>query len=239
MRDDLKGLEITKGELRTLTNLPVKYELPIISNYLQKLARQFIKKVQGPEGITAVFIGLSTVVLPCLIFDVVIRIFASWIPIPSWILFILFCILGFHVSKYSLYLIWKQRKKIVLENMTASLEVLLNDVDRYHAVIKSIDINDKIEAAGNPEVAIKERHRVIEALKLTKSDLVRALKTERILRENQQFIIHNTDLFADNLANLTAMQVTETATEHGRFLNEALQIALDVQDEMKRLQSQG
>jgi hypothetical protein len=30
--------------------------------------------------------------------------------------------------------------------------------------------------------------------------------------------------------------VTEQASEHGRFLNEALQIALDVQHEMRRLQ---
>ena len=35
------------------------------------------------------------------------------------------------------------------------------------------------------------------------------------------------------------MQVTEQATEHGRLLNQALEIALDVQYEMKRLQSQG
>jgi hypothetical protein len=31
--------------------------------------------------------------------------------------------------------------------------------------------------------------------------------------------------------------VSEEATEHGRILNEALQISLDVQEEMKRLQS--
>jgi len=87
-------------------------------------------------------------------------------------------------------------------------------------------------------VIIKERERVIEALKLTKADLVRALKTEKILRENKSFILSNTELFVNNLATLTAMQVTEQATEHGRLLNEALQIALDVQHEMKKLQSQ-
>ncbi|MEH2268850.1 MAG: hypothetical protein V7K68_10505, partial [Nostoc sp.] len=84
----------------------------------------------------------------------------------------------------------------------------------------------------------KEREGVIEALQLTKTDLVRALKTERILRENKSFILGNTELFVNNLATLTAMQVTEQATEHGRLLNEALQIALDVQHEMKRLQTQ-
>lgn len=138
-----------------------------------------------------------------------------------------------------LYLIWKKRSKIVKLNMTNSLQILLNDVERYNTVIRAIHINDQIEEAGNPEVLIKERESVLAALNLTKADLVRALKTERILRENKSFILSNTELFVNNLATLTAMQVNEQATEHGRLLNEALQIALDVQHEMKRLQTQG
>jgi uncharacterized protein YhbP (UPF0306 family) len=58
------------------------------------------------------------------------------------------------------------------------------------------------------------------------------------LRENKSFIITNSDLFTNNLATLASMQVTEEATEHGKLLNEALQISLDVQQEMKKLQSQ-
>jgi hypothetical protein len=122
--------------------------------------------------------------------------------------------------------------------MTTSLHNLLNDVDRYNAIIKAIDINDQIEAAGNPQVAIEHRHKVIEALNITKLDLERALKTERILRENKSFMLTNSDLFAYNLATLTSMQVSEEATEHGRLLNEALQVAFDVQNEMGRLQNQ-
>jgi hypothetical protein len=57
------------------------------------------------------------------------------------------------------------------------------------------------------------------------------------LRENKHFIITNSNLFTNNLATLASMQVSEEATEHGRILNEALQISLDVQEEMKRLQS--
>ncbi|MEO1432164.1 MAG: hypothetical protein AAFV71_24490, partial [Cyanobacteria bacterium J06633_8] len=89
----------------------------------------------------------------------------------------------------------------------------------------------------NTEVRIKERNRVIEALKYTRADLVRALKTERILRDNKKFIVNNSELLANNLATLTQMQVSEQASEHGRLLNEALEIAIDVQQEMKRLQS--
>lgn len=238
MRYDLQGLEINQKELQYLTNLPVNDELLIIIKPLLKLGKLYINKIKGSEGATVVFIGFSTFVFSYLLFDIIIKIFVTWITIPSWLLLIILVFWVSGLTQTVLYLIWKSRSKLVKLKMTNSLQILLNDVDRYNTVIRAIDINDQIEEAGNPEVIIKERERVIEALKLTKADLVRALKTEKILRENKSFILSNTELFVNNLATLTAMQVTEQATEHGRLLNEALQIALDVQHEMKKLQSQ-
>ncbi|WP_201253379.1 hypothetical protein [Nodularia spumigena] len=239
VRDDLHGLDISLKELRKLTNLPVKDELIIITNPLKKVGKMIVAKVKGSEGATVVFLSCSIFVFSYLLFDIIIKVFARWMTIPSWLLLIILGFWGAGVTQIILYLLWWKKLKIIKQNMTNSLEILLNDVDRYNAVIKAIDINDQIEAAGNPGVVIQERERVIEALKLTRNDLIRALKTERILRENKHFILKNTELFANNLATLTAMQVTEEATEHGRLLNEALQIALDVQIEMKRLQTQG
>jgi hypothetical protein len=141
------------------------------------------------------------------------------------------------IAQTGLYFIWKRKNKILHQNVTSSLRILLNDVERYNSVIKAIDINDQIEDVGNLGVGIQERETVLAGLKLTRDDLVRAIKTERILRENKSFIITNADLFTNNLATLASMQVNEEATEHGRLLNEALQISLDVQHEMKRLQN--
>ncbi len=238
MRDDLQGLEISQDDLQKLTNLPVKEELLIITNPLKILGKIYIEKLKSSEGATVVFIGFSTFVFVYILFDIIIKVFVRWITIPSWILLIILGLWIGGMTQSILFLIWKTRSRIVNNNMTNSLRILLNEVNRYNTVIKVIDINDQIEEAGNPEVVIKEREDVVEALQLTKADLVRALKTERILRENKSFILSNTELFVNNLAALTAMQVTEQATEHGRLLNEALQIALDVQHEMKRLQTQ-
>ncbi|MEH2068212.1 MAG: hypothetical protein V7K47_08610 [Nostoc sp.] len=238
MRDDLQDLEISQNELQKLTSLPVNEKLLIITNIFLKFGKIYIQKIKGSEGATVIFIGFSTFIFSYILLDLVLKIFVSWLTIPSWIFLI---ILGFWfggMTQTILYMLWKSRNKFVKLNMTNSLKILLNDVNRYNAVIRAIDINDQIEEAGNPEVVIKERESVVAALKLTKADLVRALKTERILRENKNFILSNTELFANNLATLAAMQVHEQATEHGRLLNEALQIALDVQHEMKKLQSQ-
>ncbi|MBD2530385.1 hypothetical protein H6G97_12695 [Nostoc flagelliforme FACHB-838] len=238
MRNDLQGLEISHDELQKLTNLPVNEELLIITNPLNRLAKTYIQKLKSSEGATVVFMGLSTFVFVYIFFEITIKFFMTWITIPSWILLILLSLWVGGLTQTILYFIWKSRSKLVKKNMTKSLQILLNEVNRYNTVIKVININDQIEEAGNPEVVIKKREGVIKALKLTKSDLVRALKTERILRENKNFILSNTELFVNNLATLTAMQVNEQATEHGRLLNEALQIALDVQHEMKKLQTQ-
>ncbi|MBD2593291.1 hypothetical protein H6G74_02985 [Nostoc spongiaeforme FACHB-130] len=239
VRDDLQGLEISQKELQQLTNLPVKYQLVLITNPLKEFSKQLIYKMKGSEGATVVFISFSIFVFTYLILDIIIKLFANWLTIPSWILLLMMCFFGSAGIQLIFYLLWRNIQKILKENMTSSLHILLNDVDRYNAVIKAIDINDQIEAAGNAEVSIQEREKVIAALQFTRADLVRALKTERILRENKNFIIHNAELFANNLAALATMQVTEKATEHGKLLNEALQIALDVQYEMKKLQSQG
>jgi hypothetical protein len=239
VQDDLRGLDISRQELQRLTDLPVNETRPILSNPIKRLVRQIVEKVKGPEGATVVFLSLSGLVGSYIIIDVIAKFFITPLKsIPSFLLLIILCVTGFYVTKTSLYLIWEKRRKIVRENMTTSLDILLQDVERFNSVIKAIEINDQIEAAGNPEVSLKERRKVIDALKLTKADLIRALKTERILRENKNFIISNTELFTNNLAALTAMQVNEQASEHGRLLNEALQIALDVQYEMKNLQSQ-
>ncbi|MFN6562135.1 MAG: hypothetical protein RMY28_020405 [Nostoc sp. ChiSLP01] len=238
MRDDLQGLEISHNELQKLTNLPVNEDLLIITNVLLKFGKTYIDKIKGSEGATVIFIGLSTFVFTYILFDLVLKVFVSWITIPSWVFLLVIGLWVGGLTQSILYLLWKSRIKLVKKNMNNSLRILLSEVNRYNAIIKAIDINDQIEEAGNPEVVIKQRDSVIEALKLTKTDLVRALKTERILRENKNFILSNTELFANNLATLTAMQVHEQATEHGRLLNEALQIALDVQHEMKKLQSQ-
>ncbi|MEN9222832.1 MAG: hypothetical protein Q6M04_10385 [Thermostichus sp. BF3_bins_97] len=58
----------------------------------------------------------------------------------------------------------------------------------------------------------------------------------RILRQNQAFIENTSELFASNRATLTALQVSEQASEQGRLLETALQIALDVRAEMRKLQ---
>ncbi len=68
--------------------------------------------------------------------------------------------------------------------------------------------------------------------------MVRALKTERILRDNKELLANNHELSINNLSNLQAMLVSTEASEYAQLLNQSLQIAMDVQAEVRKLQSQ-
>jgi hypothetical protein len=77
VRDDLEGLEISHQELEQLTNLPVHNELFIITNFLNKLRKLLMAKIQGSEGATVVFIGCSSLVLAYILFDICLKLFLS------------------------------------------------------------------------------------------------------------------------------------------------------------------
>ncbi|MEG5171787.1 hypothetical protein [Microcoleus sp. B3-D7] len=121
----------------------------------------------------------------------------------------------------------------------ATLAGLLDEVEKYHEVIQALDIIDRLTDAGNLQANLINRGDAIEALKITRESLVCALKTERILRENQKFIGRRYELFANiesNLAALMALDVSDRATEYGRLLNEALEIGMSVHKEVRKLQ---
>lgn len=117
------------------------------------------------------------------------------------------------------------------------IKTIFDKIYNYNKLIKAIDINDQLEDAGNTSLGLSERHKVIEALQFTRNDLIRALKTERILRENKEFIASNPHMFTTNLTTLPNFQVSEQASEYGRILDETLKVAVDIQDELKKLQS--
>lgn len=212
MQTDLEGLEITRGELRHCSGVSIDavFRPSTWSKFLSEIVKTFL------------IIGLVS--LSC------------WILMkgfPEQI--VLLTIL--HVIAVS-SLILNDIRKISFSIKNRNLGRLFEDVIRYNSVIKAIDINDQIEAAGNPDVGLRNREQVLHALRLTKEDIIRALKTERILRENEKFIKLNYQLFESNLVALTALQVSDQASEQGRLLNEALQIVVDVREEMRKLQNQ-
>ncbi|HAZ44790.1 MAG TPA: hypothetical protein DDW76_05120 [Cyanobacteria bacterium UBA11369] len=211
MQKDLQGLEITKGEVKRLSGLSVNAVFKPAS------PRKFLAEILKTVGLLGI-LSVSCIFL--------VQVF----PVHRLLLIIVHLLLA-------VWLVIDDAIKIYLSQKHRHFIGIIEDVERFNAVIQSIDINDQIEAAGNPGVRLQQRERVIQALKLTREDLIRALKTERILRENEHFIKLNPELFANNLNALAALQVGEKASEYGRLLNEAFEIGMSIQDEMRQLQN--
>lgn len=220
MQPDLQGLEISKGELKHLTGVEAdEIFRPASIATAQKRVTFLLQEFLIGVSLTPLAVGFLYIfiIVPILKGSVAAAI-ACLILTP-----IVIILLRWY---------WRSR------NSPQTLIALLEEIDRYHAVLKAIDISDQIEAAGSAEATLRDRNTVIEALQLTRSDLIRALRAERILRENKDFIATNPELFANNLTAIRALQIGNQASEYGQFLDRALQIGIGVQAEMRKLQSQ-
>jgi hypothetical protein len=236
VQPDLQGLEISPGELRHLSGVDSTevFRPSILHNPKQRwsfLFQEFLLSL----ALTPIIVGLLHVF-------VILPLIGGSLPAT------LVTLVGVPIAIVATRWFWLQR------NSPKALCCLLDEVDRYNAVIKAIHINDQLEAAGTRETSLSDRvseaeplgsallpkadrQKVIQALTLTKEDLVRALRAERVLRENQSFLVGNPELLATNLRTLQTLQVNDRASEYGRLLNEALEIAVGVQEEMTKLQN--
>lgn len=113
---------------------------------------------------------------------------------------------------------------------------LLQEVEKFNAIVQAIAISDRLVAAGNPEGELGDRQQLIKSLKTTREHLICALKTERIFRENKRFIANNSELFTSNIANLD-LPPSDKANQYSRLLKESLQVTLELHAEMRNLQN--
>ncbi|MEH2375597.1 hypothetical protein [Nostoc sp.] len=217
MQPDLIGLEISKGELRRLTGFdPEDVFRPSVMQDSKKRLGFFINEMLVTLALTPIIVGsvYAFIILPTIGSSIRLGILLLiLVPIPI--------LVGRSL--------WRQL------TCPEGLTILLDEVDKYHDLIHAIDINDQLAASGNVESSIQDRDKVTAALQLIREDLVRALKTERILRDNKKLLANNQELFVNNLASLQALQLSSQAGEYAQLLNQSLQIAIDVQAEIRKL----
>ncbi len=217
MQPDLIGLEISKGELRRLTGFdPEDVFRPSVLRDSKKRLGFLMNEMLVTLALTPIIVGFiyAFIILPTI-----------GSSIKFGILLLILVPIPILVGRS----LWRQL------TCPEGLTILLDEVDKYHDLISAIDINDQLAASGKVESSIHDRDKVTNALQLIREDLVRALKTERILRDNKKLLANNQELFVNNLASLQALQVSSQAGEYAQLLNQSLQIAIDVQAEIRKL----
>ncbi|MGD1807723.1 hypothetical protein ACP6PL_20125 [Dapis sp. BLCC M126] len=229
MQPDLPDLKITDLEVEQLSAKSLSdismvnlYQLPLGFSRKQLLSIMLNQ---------IVVFGLTLIIsLPLTLLMITKTSYASDDPrlINLFIKIVLGISLGITLC-WNTYMWWKTKP-------LKELAKLQNEVNKYNQVIMAVEIMDRLAAVGNLEVNLINRNDVIKALGVTRESLICGLQTERILRENQDFIMRRYELFAsmeNNLSALINFDVKNQATEYGKLLNEALEIGMSVQKEVQ------
>lgn len=220
MQPNLLGLEITKGELRRLTGSDP-------DNVIRKSIFQNRKKrLNFLLNEILVCFALSSLIVGIIYIFIILPTIGSSSQIAVTLLIAVPIVIA--AGRW----MWRQK------TCPPMLTTLLDTVDKYHAVINEINISAQLETFETKGMSLSDRTLVVDALQLTREDLVRALRAERVFRKNKDVIATTPELSTNNLRALRAMQANNQASEYGRVLHEVLQICLSVQEEMRRLQGQ-
>lgn len=217
MQPDLLGLEITKGELKRLTGVKLEdFLLPSMMVNREQRFAFLMKEVRETLLLVLLIGGLMYALITLTIGSNVGLGIVLLIAVAIAVIF----------GRW----LWRRFR------YPKSLIILLNEVDEFHTAVQAVDNLDQLAVSENSENNFNERQTVITALELLREDLVRALKIERILRDNKKLLSEQQELFVNNLANLQALQISSSIGEYVQILNQSLQIDLDVQSQIRKLQ---
>lgn len=211
MKPDLEGLEISRGELKRLSGLgPNRVYRPPT---LKKFGREGVKTLVA-SGLLFLSYGILSVIFPR----------------DQWAL-------GSVHAIAAAGLILDDALKLIATRRHQTAIAIWEQVERYNAIVRAIDLFDRLEQAGNPQAELAARKQMTDALTLIRGELVRALKTEALLRKNRQFLAASGDLFPPELSNLIEPQLADVPddTPHGRLLAEAWKVAVAVETQLKPL----
>lgn len=240
MQQDLEELRITEKELEELSGVTVS-DVVMGNLYRTSVLRESLigKKRRDRQQLVSFIFNEILIFGLTLIISVPITlvIAKNTASVPDTQAFFQFLQLTLFLSillscGWNIYM-WLKAKPL------EALANLVDEVEKYNEVIKAVDIIDKLTAVGNSPLNLINRDDAIKALNVTRESLICALRTERILRENQEFIGRRYELFVNienNLTALMAFDVNNQASEYGRLLNEALEIGMSVHKEVRKLQ---
>jgi hypothetical protein len=256
MKPDLQELIITKGECNHITgvnsflfNSFIGYGLSLdLKTYeqnkpqLQVLAQSGLFSKKAASNTIKIFEEYKILLannkdeelMRKIRFD---NIFGYWLPLfnkrlQAIITLLAIVTLGVPLLIYTMSYLPLYIKYLSNKRQYFRLAELLKEVEKHNQIVNNLYTLDQLEAVGNP-VKINDRIKVIEALKITRAGLVRALQTERILRENPNF---QPQYFNIDLSGVQAERTMVRAVEYAQLLDDAVQIGVSLQQEMRKLQ---
>jgi hypothetical protein len=115
---------------------------------------------------------------------------------------------------------------------------LLDEVDRFHGVILAVQVLQQLQPTQTPQSA----QDMANSLQVTRDCLVAGLRTERVLREQGQFLSRLEDGFTQvdhYLTTLQTLELQDQANEYARLLQQTLTIGQTVREQLVEMRQSG
>lgn len=120
-------------------------------------------------------------------------------------------------------------------NQLRSLLPLTQEVEKFNRLVRAADVNEQLgKATGKADESV-DRSQMIETLSHLRSDIEKALKVERVLRENQDVVTAQVDEIEGATVGNYAQLMADQAIEYRQVLDEALKLGDRVRIELKTL----
>ena len=217
MKADLEELVISDDDIYTLSGRDTLYFIAF-PNFKQMALSIIESKVRGNRKFSEKYNNFSESQKQNKLNEHIFMI-AIYFLIPSTAMFVI-----------PLYLL--RAIIVIIRNKSLKKIIrLIKEVTNHNQIVKNLHTLDQLVEAGNP-IKLNDRGTVIDALRITRAGLVRALKTEKILRENPKFM---PEYFNIDLTTIESEKTTVRAVEYAELLNDALQVGVSVQQAMRKL----
>jgi hypothetical protein len=121
---------------------------------------------------------------------------------------------------------WKERRARQLH----SLYELQQAADRFDKLVQALGVADSVQSVLGQAPSQADRQRALQVLAINRENLVRALRVERILRENRKLLADvGAGAIQEALLPMEAVRIDARASEYARIVTENLAIAAEVQ----------
>ncbi len=144
----------------------------------------------------------------------------------------------FFFAIFNLFLLlfsYRNLKAIERDRQFQTLRDLIDEIERYNLIAGNFIINinaiSSLSEAG-AKVGLDNRQQVIKNISKLKNDLLKALKIERIFRENPQIDPQSLNF---DFTSLSALELNNRAVEYANEVNQLVEIGISVQTEMDSL----
>ncbi|MGF1489195.1 MAG: hypothetical protein ACFBSE_19075 [Prochloraceae cyanobacterium] len=123
------------------------------------------------------------------------------------------------------------------KNNLKHLAVLFNEFQKHNQIVRAIDVKEQLDAVEQTESDPQIKLTLLKALIEMREDLIKALKVEKILRENSSVVQTNPELFQSSFNATNVQKIIDRGSEYDRLINKTLKIGTKVNQEIKLMQN--